>query len=779
MAHLQFALDRVLIGAIGRLGYLEACEWFFRHKKYALRRFWNISPKSLLEHSSTEHLAPNSGDENSSANLSHVRSVHSLEVQSSLIYDRKLEGSKAQIRLLHIRAAAREDENIICTLRHADIQDGDDYTALSYRWGSTLDPQNIILNDRMVQVTQNLYNALKELRNRNIRLVWVDALCINQTDVIEQAQQIGKMTLIYSRAQSVFAWLGDDDPHFFELKQTLDRLGEFKSNEGFDSKVLTHSGILADLYRMWIGKPTGDTALSNATLLETELPIINAVLKRLHPSLAEFDRLLHAKQLRFLELLCLVVSNEYWRRAWILQELTVAGKIQLSCGKNDIDFDQLCEIIQELEALASDRIFPGFTPNHRHIFNIFSLRRKWQPREPIHMFTALQKSYDTLATEERDKVYSLLGVCYDSSRFLNDIDEKLPIDTILKRMTETSIKSTKTLDVICVQSSFPRPRSSLPSWAPDWLFLGGDPFLDQPIKYLTGHDEHPKYGLGDNYWHATAHSRLDRCSLFDGGKVLKVRGECIGFIKSLSGVDGGDLTTYPLSNDASKNPIVGWAHNNLTDLEPSVRYLAADIFDALTIYKRENAVDDEGCIFGDLWKQRTNERLRKKARSSYEWLRSHQNFRIHGYPLQLWGRGTRSRTDIKKRALSQLHRIGHHNFTASDPSSGSIESHFNERVDKLADAVVRVLKDGLRLMGGDPLFDKSRPLTGWAHPRAQLDDHIYLLQGCSMPIILRPYNTDSQHQPSYSIIGEAHVVGAMYGKLWTGTDKSLQDIYLH
>ena len=97
------------------------------------------------------------------------------------------------------------------------------------------------------------------------------------------------------------------------------------------------------------------------------------------PKLGKEDQVLRAKQLHFLKTLSSPVVNEYWRRAWVLQELTVAPRVRLSCGVYDLDSEMLCKIIQELSTLSDEEIFPGFTRIHQHIFHTAMLRSKWQP----------------------------------------------------------------------------------------------------------------------------------------------------------------------------------------------------------------------------------------------------------------------------------------------------------------------------------------------------------------------------------------------------------------
>jgi hypothetical protein len=71
------------------------------------------------------------------------------------------------------------------------------YSALSYTWGSA-DPnddltadytEKIIVNGCTVVITENLWGALKTIHSGEGYL-WVDALCINQQDLVERSAQV-------------------------------------------------------------------------------------------------------------------------------------------------------------------------------------------------------------------------------------------------------------------------------------------------------------------------------------------------------------------------------------------------------------------------------------------------------------------------------------------------------------------------------------------------------------------------------------------------------------
>ncbi|PMD41766.1 hypothetical protein L207DRAFT_391609, partial [Hyaloscypha variabilis F] len=84
------------------------------------------------------------------------------------------------------------------------------YEALSYVWGSSERTHNVIrIQPRHLSISRNLSVALEHLRLRKKpRLLWIDAICINQDDIPERNQQVNKMGSIYSKARRAVLWLG-------------------------------------------------------------------------------------------------------------------------------------------------------------------------------------------------------------------------------------------------------------------------------------------------------------------------------------------------------------------------------------------------------------------------------------------------------------------------------------------------------------------------------------------------------------------------------------------
>lgn len=59
-------------------------------------------------------------------------------------------------------------------------------------------------------------------------------------------------------------------------------------------------------------------------------------------------------------------------------------------------------------------------------------------------------------------------------------------------------------------------------------------------------------------------------------------------------------------------------------------------------------------------------------------------------------------------------------------------------------------------------LDDDKFGIGWAAKGARLDDEIFLIPGCSVPVILRRAETNGQ----YRMVGDAIVIGAMEGEVW-------------
>jgi len=121
------------------------------------------------------------------------------------------------IHLLHLMPNEDETAPIQCQLFKYPLQRLDNrihlYEALSYVWGDPCNTLPIFVEEHSFPVMVNLHAALSRLRDQFLqRIIWVDAICINQNNEKEKSQQIQLMAGIYSKASRVIVWLGEETP---------------------------------------------------------------------------------------------------------------------------------------------------------------------------------------------------------------------------------------------------------------------------------------------------------------------------------------------------------------------------------------------------------------------------------------------------------------------------------------------------------------------------------------------------------------------------------------
>jgi hypothetical protein len=157
-------------------------------------------------------------------------------------YQRLRPGSQ-QIRLLRSRYSVLYGMQY--ELHTFTLNEAPEYVALSYMWGPPTPTFNCIVHeDRSIRIRQNLHKFLSHYRDEGY--LWVDQLCIDQSNVLERNHQVALMSKIYEGAAYVIAWLGLDS-RASKVKPS-DEEGRFNL-----SKELTFD-ILADPYfsRLWV-----------------------------------------------------------------------------------------------------------------------------------------------------------------------------------------------------------------------------------------------------------------------------------------------------------------------------------------------------------------------------------------------------------------------------------------------------------------------------------------------------------------------------------------------
>lgn len=127
---------------------------------------------------------------------------------SDLFRHEPLDLDSPSLRLVKLLSQS-VDGQIECRMRLASIDE--DYTCLSYVWGDPGSGKWISINNRSFFVRENLWNFLScASANKNVRSrwLWIDAICIDQSNTIERQHQVQQMGEIYSGARGVISWLG-------------------------------------------------------------------------------------------------------------------------------------------------------------------------------------------------------------------------------------------------------------------------------------------------------------------------------------------------------------------------------------------------------------------------------------------------------------------------------------------------------------------------------------------------------------------------------------------
>jgi hypothetical protein len=304
-----------------------------------------------------------------------------------------------------------------------------EFVALSYTWGSTENNAVIHLDDGPVPVTMNLLEALQALRFQDkSRVLWIDALCINQTDLEERASQVNIMRHIYQKAQNVIVWLGpaaDDSRLAFDLLATLSNVREQRH-------TLCRYGVILREQLPQLGLPD---------FLEPHWAALNSLL-----------------------------SRSWFSRVWVIQEVAVSKNCIVRCGNCEISWAVMANAARTIHEA---QLMVVLNEGYKHVCRLQAFRECIAAGKELPLVTLLLSNQACLSTDPRDKIFAMLGISSDVIR--SDRAEGLPISpNYRKTAAEVFTESAKscidyfdTLDILAATACEPK-ESKVPSWVPDW-----------------------------------------------------------------------------------------------------------------------------------------------------------------------------------------------------------------------------------------------------------------------------------------------------------------------
>lgn len=355
------------------------------------------------------------------------------------------------------------------------------YTALSYVWGDPSLVRSIRCHGRTFRTTENLYTALKYLRQTKSAVnLWIDQICINQNDLEEKTQQVILMSKIYQRAWSTIVWLGEEADNSSDAHKTLVAVKD---------------------------------ALQYHTAEEA-------------PSPEEFDRLdLPPPDSQAWHDLGKFMSRPWFRRLWIIQEAVLSHNVSLICGRrcipwNDMSLFAICMADNHLESLLAFQDGEGADPvlgvtRIRMIDTMIDSEASFPKQRTL--LSALVQGRSSQATDPRDKVYGIMGMTATAVR----PDYTSPVKEVYAVAVRNilDVDPSNLIDLLyCVDHE--QPPVDSPSWVPDW---------NSPLQTTSlGYNGRPR-GI-----YQAAGDTKSKWTFYPDDASLKISGYCVDTINSLS-----------------------------------------------------------------------------------------------------------------------------------------------------------------------------------------------------------------------------------------------------
>lgn len=397
-------------------------------------------------------------------------------------------------RLLTIWPAESSD-CIKCTLETAFWQCSE-YEALSYAWGDIRFFRSISIDDKTFFVTSELFAALHALRSETTkRVLWVDAICINQYDAGERERQVQQMNHIYQNAKKVVVWLGKQ--YSYNTNRALENLGRLRRPNS--------------LYHDWLqttekARTRHETSLGNFQMDVTENDLTYYAL----------ERLFHC---------------QWWRRIWVIQEVALASKVAFQYGPYSVDWD----VVQEASRRLKIQIWPqypdiihrsGNSPMPAEWFMTFgfhkhqpTMSRHYNLLELAHMFRSRQ------ATDPRDKLYGLLGIV--SSRLDRGLmpEYSKPCHIIYMELFKRHLALHRDLFILSFAEYRGKYNKKLPTWCCDWTVgeLKPIPFWTNNWDVAVNSLKRTMQQKGSTIYNAAGNTKM-QLAYHPDPRILGVRG---------------------------------------------------------------------------------------------------------------------------------------------------------------------------------------------------------------------------------------------------------------
>ena len=411
--------------------------------------------------------------------------------------------SSDAIRLLFVKPGFK-DEPIECALiTVANLAESPPYHALSYVWGESDDAASITCNGAEMVITKRLADTLIHLRRtpgwRSVvpwskdhplhssknawkgfarsrheqyqesewekeSLLWIDALCIDQTNHEERASQVKMMGKIYSCAAAVTIWLGAED------KQLPDSISKFDAGSGVHISTYGRIPVLLSFIAQ---------ALRNVKRPQNRLASITPAENSLQRNGAYGFPKPNAPDWKIVRDF---FTNPWFERVWVVQEAVLASRAMVLIGDWEVDWAAIGDAASwfQTKGYALPAVLKYELQDQQDLLPVAKAVSVWKqcssPGKQIALLDLLQAFRNRLATDPRDKVYATFGIATELADVeahgfhqLLEPDYEKPVLDVYRDVARFLIIEHGSLDVLSdaglpLEPSWP----SWPSWVPDW-----------------------------------------------------------------------------------------------------------------------------------------------------------------------------------------------------------------------------------------------------------------------------------------------------------------------
>jgi hypothetical protein len=383
-----------------------------------------------------------------------------------------------------------EDTNIQCDIYQVSLAsittEGRPYFAtLSYAWGDPKPAQQIRCSDTLVHVPQSLHDALVYIRHlRMPRLLWVDYLCIDQSNREEKNRQVQRMHLVYSQGHCI-SWLGVESSHHHDLTTMLPILRWLtKTLEFIDTWDLRHTWYEMEAY-FEPSPPSGWSSLRDLPWAALHRCLNRDIFSRLwcvqEALLAQSNDL--RTSISHLDIYVLVSA------CYLLAVVLLRERRPQTVDDDDLDLN-----LARLRALCSDidRTLAGRSTYDAILPSIKIKRPAANTHSAgVHLGQVASAAVTTMSlhhkecSDPRDRIYAVMALCNLDTSY--QISYSKPVHEVFVDFTLQCLRDTNLLELFharnriaaCRDRSVYRFHSrhrkwihGLPTWCPDFAGPG-------------------------------------------------------------------------------------------------------------------------------------------------------------------------------------------------------------------------------------------------------------------------------------------------------------------